>query len=55
MKFIVFKRNIVPTMNKFMIQWYKKSISNFQPYEIEQLFRKIEIKSKQLITINLHQ
>ena len=42
-------------MNEFIIQWYSKSIFNFQPFEIKQLFRKIETKSKQLITNNLHQ
>ena len=42
-------------MNDFIIQWYSRSIFNFQPYEIKQLFRKIETKSKQLITNNLHQ
>ena len=42
-------------MNGFIIQWYSRSISNFQPSEIKQLFRKIETKSKQLITNNLHQ
>ena len=42
-------------MNEFIIQWYSRSIFNFQPFEIKQLFRKIEIKSKQLITNNLHQ
>ena len=42
-------------MNEYIIQWYSRSIFNFQPSEIKQLFRKIETKSKQLITINLHQ
>ena len=42
-------------MNEFIIQWYSRSIFNFQPSEIKQLFRKIEAKSKQLITNNLHQ
>ena len=42
-------------MNEFIIQWYSKSIFNFQHFEIKQLFRKIETKSKQLITNNLHQ
>ena len=42
-------------MNEFIIQWYSRSIFNFQPSEIKQLFRKIETKSKQLITNNLHQ
>ena len=42
-------------MNEFIIQWYSRSIFNFQPPEIKQLFRKIETKSKQLITNNLHQ
>ena len=42
-------------MNEFIIQWYSRSIFNFQPFEIKQLFRKIETKSKQLITNNLHQ
>ena len=42
-------------MNDFIIQWYSRSIFNFQPSEIKQLFRKIETKSKQLITNNLHQ
>ena len=42
-------------MNEFIIQWYSRSIFNFQPFEIKQLFRKIERKSKQLITNNLHQ
>ena len=42
-------------MNEFIIQWYSKSIFNFQHSEIKQLFRKIETKSKQLITNNLHQ
>ena len=42
-------------MNEFIIQWYSRSILNFQPSEIKQLFRKIETKSKQLITNNLHQ
>ena len=35
--------------------WYSRSIFNFQPTEIKQLFRKIETKSKQLIINNLHQ
>ena len=42
-------------MNEFIIQWYSRSIFNFQPFEIKQLFRKIETKSKQLITNNPHQ
>ena len=42
-------------MNEFIIQWYSRSIFNLQPSEIKQLFRKIETKSKQLITNNLHQ
>ena len=42
-------------MNEFIIQWYSRSIFNFQPFEIKQLFRKIETKSKQLVTNNLHQ
>ena len=42
-------------MNEFIIQWYSRSIFNFQPFVIKQLFRKIETKSKQLITNNLHQ
>ena len=42
-------------MNEFIIQWYSRSIFNFQPSEIKQLFRKIETKFKQLITNNLHQ
>ena len=42
-------------MNEFIIQWYSRSIFNFQPFEIKQLFKKIETKSKQLITNNLHQ
>ena len=42
-------------MNEFIIQWYSRSIFNFQPSEITHLFRKIETKSKQLITNNLHQ
>ena len=42
-------------MNEFITQWYSRSIFNFQPSEIKQLFRKIETKSKQLITNNLHQ
>ena len=42
-------------MNEFIIQWYSRSIFNFQPFEIKQLFRKIQTKSKQLITNNLHQ
>ena len=42
-------------MNEFIIQWYSRSIFNFQPSEIKQPFRKIETKSKQLITNNLHQ
>ena len=42
-------------MNEFIMQWYSRSIFNFQPSEIKQLFRKIETKSKQLITNNLHQ
>ena len=42
-------------MNKFIIQWYSRSIFNFQPSEIKQLFRKIETNFKQLITNNLHQ
>ena len=42
-------------MNEFIIQWYSRSIFNFQPSEIKQLFRKIETKSKQLISNNLHQ
>ena len=42
-------------MNEFIIQWYSRSIFYFQPFEIKQLFRKIETKSKQLITNNLHQ
>ena len=42
-------------MNEFIIQWYSRSIFNFQPSEIKQLFRKIKTKSKQLITNNLHQ
>ena len=37
-------------MTEFIIQWYSRSIFNFQPSEIEQLFRKIETKSKQVIT-----
>ena len=32
-------------MNEFIIQWYLRSIFNFQPSEIKQLFRKIETKS----------
>ena len=42
-------------MNEFIIQWYSRSIFNFQPSEIKQLFRKIETKSKQLIRNNLHE
>ena len=42
-------------MNEFIIQWNSRSIFNFQPFEFKQLFRKIETKSKQLITNNLHQ
>ena len=42
-------------MNEFITQWYSRSIFNFQPSEIKQLLRKIETKSKQLITNNLHQ
>ena len=42
-------------MNEFIVQWYSRSIFNFQPSEINQLFRKIQTKSKQLITNNLHQ
>ena len=38
-----------------IIQWYSRSIFNFQPSEIKQLFRKIETNFKQLITNNLHQ
>ena len=37
-------------MNEFIIQWYSRSIFNFQPSEIKQLFRKIETISKLLIT-----
>ena len=42
-------------MYELIIQWYSRSIFNFQHSEIKQLFRKIETKSKQLITNNLHQ
>ena len=42
-------------MNEFIVQWYSRSIFNFQPSEIKQLFRKIETNSKQLVTNNLHQ
>ena len=43
-------------MNKFIIQLYSRSIIiNFQPFETKQLFRKIETKSEQLKTNNLHQ
>ena len=42
-------------MNEFIIQWYSRSIFNFQPSKIKQLFRKIETKFKQLITNNRHQ
>ena len=42
-------------MNEFKIQRYSKSIFNFQPFEIKQLFRKIVTKSKKLITNNPHQ
>ena len=31
-------------MNELIIQWYSRSIFNFQPSEIKQLFRKIETK-----------
>ena len=42
-------------MDEFIIQWYSRTNFNFQPSEIKQLFRKIETKSNQLITNNLHQ
>ena len=43
-------------MKECIIQWYSRSIFNFQkPFENKQLFRKIETRSKQLITNNLHQ
>ena len=42
-------------MNEFIIQRYSRSIFNFPPFEIKQMFMKIETKSKRLITNNLDQ
>ena len=41
-------------MNEFIIQWYSRSILNFQPSEIKQLFGKIETKAKLVITNSMH-
>ena len=42
-------------MNKYFIKWYSRTVFNFQPPRIKQLFRKLENKSKQQISNNLHQ